>query len=139
MNQILSSNENRNLPSLPSSHKNHSRFFKFQFVFCLIGAILSCGYYVYLQYDKNKHEALSYEILNRTNITNLYENTESNYSGTRVVNDHIYETDGTGFSIVGIIEIKIIGVHYPIINEFRYDLLKIAPCKFFGPNPNEVR
>ena len=94
---------------------------------------------MYLQYDKNKHEALSYEILNRTNITSLYENTESNYSGTRVVNDHIYETDGTGFSIVGIIEIKIIGVHYPIINEFRYDLLKIAPCKFFGPNPNEVR
>ena len=139
MNQILSSNENENGPSSLSKHKNHSRFFKFQFVFCLVGAILCYGYYAYLQYDKNKNEALSHEILHRTNITSLYENVDTNYSSTRVVNDHIYETDGTGFSIVGIIEIKIIGVHYPIINEFRYDLLKIAPCKFFGPNPNEVR
>ena len=106
MNQILSSNENGNLPSSPSSHKNHSRFFKFQFVFCLIGAILSCGYYVYLQYDKNKHEALSYEILNRTNITSLYENTESNYSGTRVVNDHIYEQMELVFPLLVLLKLK---------------------------------
>jgi len=25
------------------------------------------------------------------------------------------------------------------IYDIRYDLLKIAPCKFYGPNPNEVR
>lgn len=140
LNQILSSNENKNQPSHPlNNSKIHSCFFKFQFIFCLVGAIISCGYYGYLQYDKNKNEALSQEILHRTSITSLYENTESSYSGTRVTNDNIYQTDSTGFSIIGIIEIKIIGLHYPIINEFRYDLLKIAPCKFLGPNPNEVR
>ena len=51
----------------------------------------------------------------------------------------VYQKEEIVGGVVGIIEIKIIGVHYPIINEFRYDLLKIAPCKFFGPNPNEVR
>lgn len=139
LNQILSSNENKNMPSELPIHKNLSRFFKFQFVSCLVGAIICCGYYAYLQYDKNKNEALSQEILKRTSITRLYENAESNYSSVRVTNDNIYQADGAGFSIVGIIEIKILGIHYPIIHEFRYDLLKIAPCKFFGPNPNEVR
>ena len=116
-----------------------SRFFKFQFIFCLIGAIVSFGYYLYLQYDRNRNEALSRELLSRISITNLYENNEPNYSGVRVSTGNQTTSDSTEFSIVGIIEIKIIGVYYPIIREFRYDLLKIAPCKFFGPNPNEVR
>lgn len=140
LNQILSSNDNEKAVSHMQNHTNKtSRFFKFQFTFCLVGAIVACSYYLYLQYDRNKKEALSKELLTRTSITNLYENNEFGYSSIRVSTENQYQTDSTNFSIVGIIEIKIIGIYYPIINEFRYDLLKIAPCKFLGPNPNEVR
>lgn len=140
MNQILASHENETSSSNSSFHKKTaSHFFQFQFIFCLLGAIISCGYYIYLRYDRNRNEALSRELLTRSSITNLYENYTPDYSSTRVSTENQYQTDSFKFSIVGIIEIKIIGVHYPIINEFGYDLLKIAPCKFFGPNPNEVR
>ena len=91
-----------------------------------------------MQYEKKQNEALAYEIVDNFNITSLYENYD-NYTSNRISNENIYKTETSVFTVVGIIEIKSIGVYYPIINEFNYDLLKIAPCKFMGPNPNEIR
>ena len=36
------------------------------------------------------------------------------------------------------VKIPKINVNYPILSETSDALLKIAPCKFWGPNPNEV-
>ncbi|MBO5479457.1 MAG: hypothetical protein J6A04_07255 [Clostridia bacterium] len=139
MNQILSSKETIVEDSLSKTFGKKAKFnfFKFQFVFCLFFSILVSGYYFYLQYDKKQKEALSEKILDRFSITSLYENNESNYSSLRASSE--YQTDSFGFSVIGLIEIDTIGIYYPIINEFSYELLKIAPCKFFGPNPNEIR
>lgn len=141
MNQILSSSENNknNAVNKNTRKKIHPNFFKFQFIFCLVLCILVSGYYFYLQYDKKKNEGLSEEIINNFSITSLYENYTPDYSTSLVQNSNAYQANSLAFSVIGLIEIKAIGINYPIINEFSYDLLKISPCKFFGPNPNEVR
>ena len=140
MNQILSSNKNNKDFSVNTviRKKSHFNFFKFQFIFCLVLCIFISAYYFYLQYDKKKNESLSEGILNNFSITSLYENYTTDYSTSLVQNSNSYQANSLAFSVVGLIEIKAIGINYPIINEFSYDLLKIAPCKFFGPNPNEV-
>lgn len=141
MNQILSSNENNkyNCVNKNTRKKIHPNFFKFQFIFCLVLCILVSSYYFYLQYDKKKNESVSEEIINNFSITSLYENYTPDYSTSFIQNSNSYQANSLAFSVVGLIEIKAIGINYPIINEFNYDLLKIAPCKFFGPNPNEIR
>ena len=140
LNQIISSYKTTHTDSTKKSSYSKKRFYflKFQFIFCLIFFILVTSYYYYIQYDKKQKEALSEQILDRFSITNLYENNEQNNGASRISNENMYQTDNGGFSVIGLIEIKAIGIYYPIINEFNYDLLKIAPCKFIGPNPNEV-
>lgn len=141
MNQILSSNENNkyNCVNKNTRKKIHPNFFKFQFIFCLVLCILVSSYYFYLQYDKKKNESVSEEIIKNFSITSLYENYTPDYSTSLIQNSNSYQANSLAFSVVGLIEIKAIGINYPIINEFTYDLLKIAPCKFFGPDPNEIR
>lgn len=51
---------------------------------------------------------------------------------------NMYIADGNNFTVIGLIEIKDIGINYPIISSYNNDLLKIAPCRFYGPMPNEV-
>lgn len=138
MNQILNSNELLDEERKNKISNKKKSFFKFQFVFCCIMSLIITGYYFYLQYDKNQNEALANEIVDNFSITSLYENNET-YQTSRISNENVYKTDSSVFSVIGLIEIKSIGVYYPIINEFNYELLKIAPCKFMGPNPNEIR
>lgn len=51
---------------------------------------------------------------------------------------NIYETKDNTFTVIGLIEIKKININYPIISSYNDELLKIAPCRFYGPMPNEV-
>ena len=106
---------------------------------CLIAVVVVSGYFTYLQFDKKQKEELSKQIVDRFSITNLYKNNESNYSASRQSIENTYQTNSLTFSVIGLIEIDTLGINYPIINEFSYDLLKIAPCKFLGPDPNQVR
>lgn len=52
--------------------------------------------------------------------------------------------DGTDYKTVAIIDIPKIGVHYPVIAPLDKNLLdytailKLSPCKYYGPEPNEV-
>ena len=97
LNQILSTKESINKASSDILSRNKKKnFFKFQFIFCSITALIITGYYFYLQYDKNQKEALSSEILSRFSITNLYENTtNSNYSVSLTSNE--YQSDLSRF------------------------------------------
>ena len=40
--------------------------------------------------------------------------------------------------VIGIIEIKKINIIYPILSEINKDFLKIAPCRFCGPEANVI-
>lgn len=141
VNQILYSKENldENFTHKPKPKKTFSMFFKIQFVFCIIVVFAVSGYFIYLQFDKRQKEELSKQIVDRFSITNLYKSNESNYSASRQSYENTYQTNSLSFSVIGLIEIDSLGINYPIINEFSYDLLKIAPCKFLGPDPNQVR
>ena len=127
------------------------------------------SYYIYAEYDKNKNEALSQEILASVtfedsvaddttikfddNSVVVILNTEDPYE--IVTSEHIQEdqseienevierntsvtSSGQEYHTVAIINIPSIGVNYPILNLTTDELLKISPCYFWGPKPNEV-
>lgn len=138
MNQILVEINKKNNSSLvKTKHKNKLKtFFKFQFVICCVITISTTIYYAYSLYENNRKENLSKKILSNFNITNLYNNTD--YNAIRTASLNTYEAEDTKFSVIGLIEIKRIKINYPIISEYNTELLKIAPCRFIGPMPNEV-
>ena len=46
--------------------------------------------------------------------------------------------DGKKYETVGVVKIPKINITYPILSKTTDALMKVAPCKFHGPNPNEV-
>ena len=42
------------------------------------------------------------------------------------------------FFVIGNIQIPSIEINYPILSNANDELLKIAPCRFYGPYPNEI-
>ena len=138
MNQILFNSTNQS--SLTSNKKSHKKikntFYKFQFMFCIIVSISVTIYFFYSLYKNNQKENLSKKLLDNFNIATLY--TNNNYSATRTNAENIYISDGTDFSVIGLIEIKSIKLNYPIISTYNEKLLKISPCRFYGPMPNKI-
>lgn len=63
----------------------------------------------------------------------------SNYTVSQLnTKKSISNLDNLSSSVIGIIEIKKLNIVYPILSEINKNFLKISPCKFFGPNTNEV-
>lgn len=139
MNQILYSAKIDN-KEIPIQHKKYSKnFFILLFCISILFIIIALAYFVYEQYSKYMYTSLSNQILDNISITTLYENNNSNYTSNLISTEQTYSANSTGFSVIGIIEITSLGINYPIINEFSYNFLKIAPCKIAGVNPNQVR
>lgn len=145
MNQILCSKDFEDNSTIKSKNKNTDKknskfkktsFFKFQFILCTIIALSFSVYYGYSLYDNNKKENISKKLVDNFNITSLY--ADNNYTSTRISGENTYQAEENKFNVVGLIEINSININYPIISTFNYDLLKISPCRFFGPMPNEV-
>ena len=79
-----------------------------------------------------KKEEYSSQVLNNYTITKLYSNLLSNESVD--FNNSIEEKN----YVIGIIEIFSIHVYYPIFSSYNDELLKISPCRFYGPLPGKV-
>lgn len=148
MNQIIFSNNNNNNANEKHNKKDNmknniiekfkkSNFFKFQFVFCTIIALFFIIYYAYYLYDNNKKESISRKLVSNFTITNLY-NSQNNYNADKINSNNNYIKDEDKFSVIGLIEINSIKISYPILSNIDEELLKIAPCKFYGPMPNEI-
>ena len=145
MNQILNfeNNEKENdINNIDVSNHNVSKnknklntFLKVQFIFSNIITIFFIYYFISYKTNSDKQESLSQKLLNDFNISNLY-NSSNNYTTEKVY----YNYDNNfSFYIIGIIEIPKINITYPIISEVNDEFLKIAPCKFYGPELNKVR
>lgn len=120
MNQILLTHK--------KNSKNRKIFLiKLQFIFSFI--ILFFSLYIFLLglNEQKSKENISYQLLNHYNISKLYSNTS-----------YINE-DTTNPLVLGTISIPKLEITYPIFSICNEELLKIAPCKFFGTNPNEIR
>ena len=72
----------------------------------------------------------------------LYDEIYSEYNeifeGNEDSNVVIQKIDGKEYKVIGKLTIPKMNVNSPIINETTDELLKIAPTKYAGPNPNEV-
>lgn len=121
--------------NVTKSKNKLNTFLKIQFIFSNIITIIFIYYFITYRISINKQEQLSQELLNEFNISNLY-NSSNTYSSEKVY--YNYDNDFS-FYIIGIIEIPKINMTYPIISEVNDEFLKIAPCKFYGPEINEVR
>ena len=109
MNQIL----------VTKIKKNYKKFFKFQFEISVIAILFLMVYYWY-NYDKTKDGEEISKILNKNmELSKMYKIEEQS------LQESLY---------LGKIRIKKLNMEYPIFNYYNEELLKIAPCKFYGEN-----
>lgn len=119
MNQIL-------YPGFGKSeyNKKKKRLFTTQFILSSIFVLLMIIFLIYYILTLKKQEHISKELVQSYDIYQLY----SSISSKNLNNEN---------KIFGIIEIKKINIYYPIFNDINEDLLKIAPCKFYGESLQE--
>ena len=117
-------------------NKNKKNLLLLQFFIVLSILIFVCIYYMFFRYDLYASEKISKKIIDNYNITSLYEN-NTDYTAKRT-NQKIYDFSDSSTNTIGIIEIKKLNITYPILSDLNKDLLKISPCRFYGPNPNEI-
>ena len=162
MNQILVTEKIYVTPEL----KRKKKLYKFLFILSIFLIISLCSVYIYAEYDRNKDESISQNILafmdeqdNTTiskdenalivkltqdatlNAEEYEKESEQNanklsYGGA--VTSKYTAPDGTEYEYIGRIVIPKIGVDYPILSDTSVELLKVSVCKFHGGNPNEV-
>ena len=142
--------------------KKKKKAFKFEFFLSVFLLCVLSSYAIYAEYDRNKSEEVSKEILQEISFqdtTKLVDEEvivvrlnaipeEKNVTTTQVVQieqkievpdeQKLTASDGTIYYTIGVINIPSINVNYPILSTYTDELLKIAPCRFHGPNPNEV-
>lgn len=154
MNQILVTEKLYVTPTM----KRKKKFFKIEFFLSIFLVCLLSSYYIYAEYDRNKSEQVSQEILANLTFEEQEEKLEaivivlnSAFSEEQMVNleEQTEETteipsaqmatskDGTKYYTIGTINIPKINVNYPILSETTTELLKISPCKFWGADPNQ--
>lgn len=163
MNQILVTEKVYVTPEL----KRKKKIYKFLFIVSIFSIISLFSVYIYAEYDRNKDESISDDILSFMTVEDD-ETTVSSYENALVVkitqeiveeieiteNTNLVQSQGqlqmaTATSIytapngkkyetVGIVKIPKLNITYPILSKTTDALMKVAPCKFHGANPNEV-
>lgn len=129
MNQILESKVLNKSTSLTPT--NSSKKFKFILIFSILIIALCIIIYLILKYNSYKKEKISKSLVTNFGITTLYAN-NNNYIATKTTNN-IEEP-----FVIGLLKIDKINLMYPILSNTSEELLKISPCRFYGPMPNEV-
>lgn len=113
--------------------KNFKNKYKFIFIFSILIIIFLIVYYIFLKYDKYKKENISKNLMRTYNVTTLY-NSYNDYTSK-----FLYDVNSKKDPfIIGLIKIDKINLMYPILSETNTELLKISPCRFFGPLPNNI-
>jgi len=130
MNQILfqCNFENNNSKNINSKNK---------FIIILVSAIfliiIAVSIYFFTKYESLQKENLSKDLVSNFSIMTLYSNSTDSYTTSETIS----ENEGKPF-VIGLIQIDEIGLTYPILSTSSEELLKISPCRFYGPMPNEV-
>lgn len=164
MNQILVTEQIYVTPEL----KRKKKIYKILFILSIISIISLFLIYAYAEYDRNREEDLSGDILsfitNRSNdntTVSSYKNAlvvkitqeveapsdyDENDSGEETQNQLSMSTatstytapNGKEYETIGIVKIPKIDITYPILSKTTDALMKVSACKFHGANPNEV-
>ena len=156
MNQILVTKKLYITPEL----KRKKKVYKFEFFLSVFFVCILLSAYIYAEYDRNKSEEVSQEILANLEIPQEDTTVAKNNVLVVLLDEEIPEEEvkpsttstqtkqttasGYQYATIATINIPKIKVTYPIIDgptdspEETEDLLKISPTKFWGPEPNEV-
>lgn len=134
MNQIICTS-NSNISIVTEYHKK-SNIFRILFYFLTTICFSTFLYYLYFRYSLYSSEKISKELLNNFNITSIY-SSNSDYTAN-LVSKNLNLAESSNYSVIGILEIKKINITYPILSEINKNFLKISPCRFYGPYPNEI-
>lgn len=132
MNQILFTNE-ENLKNNKNERMKNIKIvksFRITFIISITVLLVFLSYYIYNHIISNNKKDMSSILLNSFNVQRLYSN-EENYTTISLNNNN-------DFFVIGNIEIPSIKINYPILSDTNDELLKIAPCRFYGPYPNEI-
>ena len=110
-------------------------FFKFILIISIIGLIIFSLLFVLYIYDITQKNKTSENLASSFSVSYLYSESPS-YTAALQNSNNISE-EKKNF-VIGILKIDKIKLDYPILSEVSEDLLKIAPCRFAGPLPNNV-
>ena len=114
-------------------------------VFCIMAGICclisSVGFVLYNSVEEKKAKAAS-ELM----IESIYQ--QINETAEEIVSDYIVEevsremptTEVDGYECIGILSIPVLEVELPVLTDWSYAKLKIAPCHYYGTyyEPNFV-
>lgn len=125
MNQIL-------LNFNYDNKKNKKRKLFFKIILYISILIIFCAiiYFLSFAYTSDKEEKLSSFFKSSFNIERLYSD------GTGYTTIEL--NNGGNFFVIGLINIPKINIEYPILSNTTDELLKMAPCRFYGPYPNKT-
>ena len=124
MNQILYS-EHKNILS---NKKKKQKKFKLLLCVSIFFMFFIVTYFLYYHNIAKKNEIFSKKLLNNFNLESLYFNSQE-YTSNDISNNNSF--------VIGNIQIPKININYPILSNSNDELLKIAPCRFYGPSPNQ--
>ena len=160
MNQILVTEKLYVTPELKrKKHLYKLELFLSVFLICLL-----FSYYIYAEYDRNKSEEVSKEILAevkeqvdttvkkdeddkivvilevpvKEEETNSSSNTETKTNNTKIDTKTYTSKDGVKYTTEAILKISKINIEYPILSATSEALLFVSLNKYWGPEPNEV-
>lgn len=150
MNQILITEKIYVTPEL----KKKKRIYQVAFIVSIICIALLSSYYIYAEYDRNKSEEISQQILSEIDNTTIQrddgilrvilndnDQTEGTLAeeNTEVTpNNQYVASNGKTYTIDATLTIPSLGINYPVLTETSEQLLKISLNKFWGPSPNEI-
>lgn len=147
MNQILITEKLYVTPEL----KKKKKIYQFAFFISIICVFMLSSYYIYAEYDRNKSEEVSQEILAGIDDTTANKDDgilrvalEADSQEQDVIieeqnNESKYFTQsGQSYTTDAVLNIPTLGINYPVLSETSEELLKISLNKFWGPSPNEV-
>ncbi len=155
MNQILITKKLYVTPEL----KRKKKMYKSYFIVSVFLVIALVSFYIYAEYDRTKEEQVAQDILTSLDVEDpedseemvvllgdfqSEEAIEEAKSKTKDKRRVVHTEDGTEYVSVATVTIPSISVKYPILlpeeqtTESIEETLKVAPCKFWGPEINEV-
>ena len=164
MNQILVSEKLYVTPEL----KRKKRIYKIELFLSVFLICLLFSYYIYAEYDRNKSEEVSKEILaeikeqvdntvkkdendkivvilevpgtqeDNEDKTENQNNNQTKTNNTKIDTKTYTSKDGVKYTTEAILKIPKINIEYPVLSATSDALLFVSLNKYWGPQPNEV-
>lgn len=159
MNQILVTEKIYVTPEL----RRKKKMYKILLILSIFSIISLFSIYIYAEYDRNKEEEISEDILSFIANDEEDDTTISSYENalvvriTREIEQEVEipqenkeqlqvatatstytAPNGKKYETIGVVKIPKLNITYPILSQTTDALMKVAPCKFHGASPNEV-